>query len=163
MDWNSFPPNGRTDRNSARRCFCPIRIKRHQGHGKYNYRMPRRNSYEITSTTSNTGNSSSDFVTNATLTVLSQKRNAGLALYASHRRRDPYDHNADNFSELPLLTNNSFGFNSFLNLSEKQKLQLSFSSMYEYRYGGEITDEPAYLAQQAEERTHNYSYGRGRL
>ena len=122
-------------------------------------RMPRRNSYEIGSMTSNTGNSSNDFVTNATLTVLSQKRNAGLALYASHRRRDPYDHNADNFSELPLLTNNSFGFNSFLNLSEKQKLQISFSSMYEYRYGGEITDEPAYLAQQAEERTHNILMG----
>jgi outer membrane receptor for ferrienterochelin and colicins len=122
-------------------------------------RMPGRNSYEITSMNSITGNSSNDFVTNGTLTVLSQKRNAGLALYTSYRQRDSYDHNADNFSEMPLLTNNSFGFNSFLNLNEKQKLQVSFSSMYEYRYGGEITDGPAYLAQQSEERTHNILMG----
>jgi outer membrane receptor for ferrienterochelin and colicins len=122
-------------------------------------RMPRRNSYEITSMNTVTGNGSPDFNTNAMLTVLSQKRNAGLALYTSHRQRDSYDHNADNFSEMPLLRNNSFGLNSYFNLNEKQQLQVNFSSIYEYRYGGEITNGPAYLAQQSEERTHNVLTG----
>ncbi|MDD4108235.1 MAG: TonB-dependent receptor, partial [Prolixibacteraceae bacterium] len=99
-------------------------------------RMPGRNSYDITSINSISGNSSADFNTNGTLTVLSQKRNVGLALYTAHRQRDSYDHNADNFSEMPLLTNNSFGLNSFFNLNEKQQLQVNFSSIYEYRYGG---------------------------
>jgi outer membrane receptor for ferrienterochelin and colicins len=122
-------------------------------------RMPKRNSYEINSMNTAIGNDSYDFNTNAALTVLSTKRNAGIALYTSHRQRDSYDHNGDNFSEMPTLTNNSFGLNSYFNLDEKQQLQVNFSSIYEYRYGGETTDGPAYLAQQSEERTHNVLTG----
>lgn len=118
-------------------------------------RMPERNSYEITSNNSVIGNGASDFSVNGTLTTLSQKRNAGLALYTSHRQRDWYDHNADGYSELPKLTNNSFGLNSFFNMDENQKLEASFSSMHEYRYGGQMVDGPAYLALQSEERTHD--------
>jgi outer membrane receptor for ferrienterochelin and colicins len=82
-----------------------------------------------------------------------------MALYTSHRKRDWYDHNGDNYSELPSLNNNSFGINSFFNLTESQKLEASFSSMHEYRYGGEMIDGPAYLAEQSEERTHNILTG----
>ena len=43
---------------------------------------------------------------------------------------------------------------------ENQKLDLNFSSIYEYRYGGEITDQnPAHLADQSEERMHNIFSG----
>lgn len=122
-------------------------------------RMPQRNSYEVTSNNSVIGNGSADFVVNGTITALSQKRNAGFALYTSHRQRDAYDHNGDNFSEMPLLTNNSFGFNSFFNLDENQKMEASFSSTHEYRYGGELFDGAAYLAQQSEERTHDILMG----
>ena len=122
-------------------------------------RMPQRNSYEVTSNNSVIGNGSADFVVNGTITALSQKRNAGFALYTSHRQRDAYDHNGDNFSEMPSLTNNSFGFNSFFNLDENQKMEASFSSTHEYRYGGELFDGAAYLAQQSEERTHDILMG----
>jgi len=118
-------------------------------------RMPERNSYEITSNNSVIGDGASDFSVNGTLTTLSQKRNAGLALYTSHRQRDWYDHNADGYSELPKLTNNSFGLNSFFNMDENQKLEASFSSMHEYRYGGQMIEGPAFLATQSEERTHD--------
>jgi len=122
-------------------------------------RMPQRNSYEVTSNNSVIGNGSADFVVNGTITALSQKRNAGFALYTSHRQRDAYDHNGDNFSELPSLTNNSFGFNSFFNLDENQKMEASFSSTHEYRYGGELLEGAAFLAQQSEERTHDILMG----
>ncbi len=122
-------------------------------------RMPQRNSYEITSNNSVVGGEASDVNLNGTLTALSQKRNAGVALYTSHRQRDPYDHNGDNYSEMPSLTNNSFGLNSFFNLNERQQFQVNFSSMHEYRYGGEMTDGPAYLALQSEERTHDVLMG----
>lgn len=122
-------------------------------------RMPQRNSYEITSNNSVIGGGSADYNFNGTLTALSQKRNAGVALYTSHRQRDLYDHNGDNFSEMPALTNNSFGLNSFFKLNEKQQLQANFSSMHEYRYGGEMVDGPAYLALQSEERTHDVLMG----
>jgi len=122
-------------------------------------RMPQRNSYKVTLNESLVGNSANDFSVNGTLTALSQKRNAGMALYTSHRKREWYDHNGDNFSELPALNNNSFGINSFFKPDENQKVEANFSSMHEYRYGGEMMDGPAYLAEQSEERTHNILTG----
>lgn len=122
-------------------------------------KMPSRNSYEITTNHSIVGNDAADHSLNGTLTALSEKRNAGMALYTTFRQRDAYDHNHDNFSELPLLKNNSFGLNTFFNLDEQQKLEVNFSSMHEYRYGGEITGKPAYLALQSEERTHDILMG----
>ncbi len=121
--------------------------------------MPQRNSYEITSSNSVVGDGAADYMVNGTLTALSQRRNTGVALYTSLRQRDAYDHNNDNFSELPALRNNSFGLNTFFNVSERQKIEANFSSMHEYRYGGEMTDGPAYLAKQSEERTHNVLMG----
>ncbi len=122
-------------------------------------KMPQRNSYQVALNNSVIGNDANDFSVNGTLTALSQKRNAGMALYTTYKKRDWYDHNGDNFSELPELTNNSFGLNSFFNLDENQKIEASFSSMYEFRYGGEMVDKPSYLAEQSEERTHNILTG----
>jgi len=122
-------------------------------------KMPARNSYEITSNNKIIGQDATDFGVNGTLTALSQKRNAGMALYTSYRQREAYDHNNDNFSELPSLTNNSFGMNSFFNLDKNQKMETSFSSMHEYRYGGEMIDGAAFEARQSEERTHDVLMG----
>ncbi|MDO8951869.1 MAG: TonB-dependent receptor, partial [Draconibacterium sp.] len=122
-------------------------------------RMPQRNSYKVSVNEAVVGNSANDFSVNGTLTALSQKRNAGMALYTSHRQREAYDHNGDNYSELPELNNNSFGLNSFFNLDENQKLEANFSSMHEFRYGGEMITGPSYLAEQSEERTHNILTG----
>ncbi len=122
-------------------------------------KMPERNSYEITSNNSVIGADAADYNINGTLTALSQKRNAGVALYTSHRQRAAYDHNGDNFSEMPELTNNSFGLNSFFKPDPLHQLQVNFSSMHEYRYGGEMVKGPAYLANQSEERTHDVLMG----
>ncbi len=123
-------------------------------------KLPQRNSYEVTSNNTVIGSDALDYNVNATLTALSQKRNAGMVMYAFHRDREAYDHNGDHFSELPSIKNNSFGINSFFQLDEDQKIEANFSSTYEYRYGGEeIDDGPAYLAQQSEERTHNVIMG----
>ncbi len=122
-------------------------------------RMPQRNSYKVGLNQSVVGGSANDFSVNGTLTALSQKRNAGMALYTSYRNRDWFDSNGDNFSELPKLYNNSFGVNSFFKLNENQKLEANFSSLHEYRYGGEMVDKAAYLAEQSEERIHNILTG----
>lgn len=122
-------------------------------------KLPQRNSYEVTSNNSIIGGNALDYNVKGTLTALSQKRNAGMAMYVFHRNRDAYDANDDNFSELPSIKNNSFGINSFFQIDEDQKIEANFSSTYEYRYGGEMVDGPAYLSQQAEERTHNVLMG----
>lgn len=122
-------------------------------------KIPERSAYEISSSGSSINGGAADYNLNGTLTVLSQKRNSGMSLYTSHRSRESYDHNGDGFSELPKLGNNSFGFNSFFKLKENHKLELSFSSMHEYRRGGDAIDKPAFLANQSEERTHEILMG----
>ena len=122
-------------------------------------KIPTESSYDITATTSRVNGKTWDNVMSGNVSMLTHKRNAGMAIYVNRRIREEYDHDGDNFSELPRLENNSFGTNMFFRPSHNQKLELNFSSLREYRYGGEITTDPAYLAQQSEERTHNVLMG----
>jgi outer membrane receptor for ferrienterochelin and colicins len=117
-------------------------------------KIPERSAYEMNTSGSSIHGGAFDYNMNGTLTVLSQKRNSGMSLYTSHRQREAYDHNDDGFSELPKLTNNSFGLNSFFKVRPNHKLEVSFSSMQEYRRGGDAISKPAYQALQSEERTH---------
>ncbi len=118
-------------------------------------KIPKTNSYEVSARNSWINGGALDQTVTGSLSVLSAKRNAGVSLYTSHRDRDSYDHNADGFSEMPALKNNSFGLNAFMKPNENQKLEFSFSSLYEYRRGGDKMSAPAHEASQSEERVHN--------
>ncbi|MCU4177131.1 TonB-dependent receptor [Carboxylicivirga sp. N1Y90] len=122
-------------------------------------KVPDASSFSASTTQSVINGQASDRQLYANAGVLSDRRNAGLTLFASHRNRESYDHNDDGFSELPVLKNNSFGFTSFLLPAPNHKIELSLSSMHEYRRGGDREDLPAYLAEQTEERTHNVLMG----
>ncbi|MET7028964.1 TonB-dependent receptor [Sediminicola luteus] len=122
-------------------------------------KIPRQNDYAITYTHQNMGNYSNDHLLVGNTTVVNSERNAGATFFISKRDRDTYDHNGDNYSELPQLKNNSFGANFYFLPQENQKLEASISSINEYRYGGEMVDKAAHLAQQSEERTHNVIMG----
>lgn len=134
--------------------------------------IPTENSYSASYTTHNINNGAIDNVLNANVAMVSKKRNAGVVLFANQRHREAYDHKGitlnadgtttiekDNYSELPELRNNSFGGNIFYRPTPNQKLEINFTSLYEYRYGGEMIDKPAHLAQQSEERVHNILMG----
>jgi len=122
-------------------------------------KIPEYNSYQATSNHAWIGGEAMDFQLNANANVLSPQRNSGMSFFASHRDRDSYDHNGDNFSELPMLKNNSFGVSAFLKPTQNQKIEFNISSIYEYRFGGEMVKKPAFLTQQSEERTHNVLMG----
>lgn len=122
-------------------------------------KIPDNNSYQVSSIHSRIGGNASDFQLNTNANVLSPQRNSGMSFFASHRERSSYDRNGDNFSEMPLLKNNSFGITAFVKPTQNQKIEFNISSIYEYRFGGEITTKPAYLAQQSEERTHHVLMG----
>jgi outer membrane receptor for ferrienterochelin and colicins len=122
-------------------------------------RLPTESSYDFSSSFQNINSEATDQVLFGNMTMLTKNRNAGAAIYVNHRKRDAYDHNDDKFSELPELNNNSFGANLFFKPDFNQKIELNLSSLNEYRYGGEIKEGPAYLAQQSEERTHNIFMG----
>ena len=134
--------------------------------------VPNNNDYSVSFTTHKINKESVDNILNANVTMVSEKRNAGVVLFVNRRYRQAYDHpgitlnsdgtqkiEKDNFSELPELRNNSFGGTIFYKPKPNQKLELNFTSLYEYRYGGEMIDKEAHLAQQSEERVHNIFMG----
>ena len=96
-----------------------------------------------------------DKVLHANATVVSESKNTGATIFVNNRQRMWYDHNDDNYSELPELKDNTFGANFFFLFSENQKLEFNIGSLHEYRYGGEMIDGAAHFAMQAEERVHD--------
>ena len=119
-------------------------------------RLPRKNSFDVNYAYQNINGLSSDHIVNGNFTVVSKERDAGISLFLNGRRRELYDHNEDEYSELPELNNNSFGITSFYLPKKNHKLELSVSNLNEYRYGGEMRqDIETHYRGQAEERTHN--------
>jgi outer membrane receptor for ferrienterochelin and colicins len=121
-------------------------------------RLPESNSFDLGYTYQNT-DGANDHIILGNGTLLNEKRNIGATFFVNKRDRDWYDVNGDNFSEIPRIENNSFGTTLFFIPSENHKIDLNFSSLNEYRYGGEMVEGPAHLALQSEERTHNILVG----
>lgn len=118
-------------------------------------KIPKQNGHNLGYTYESIDGDATQSLLNGNATVVNKDFNSGANFFVSQRKRTAYDANGDNFSEMPELKDNSFGVNAFYRPSENSKLELSLSSLYEYRYGGEMVDKPAYLAQQSEERHHH--------
>ncbi len=122
-------------------------------------KIPSRNSYSINTLYQNINGGANDFMLNGNSTLVSKDKKNGISFFVNRRERNAYDHNEDNFSEIPEIKNTSLGANIFFLLADNQKLELNLSYLNEYRYGGEIVEKPAHLALQSEERTHNVWMG----
>lgn len=122
-------------------------------------KIPTRDSFELNSFYQNMNGKGSDYLLNGNASFVSENRDAGVSLFMTHRERDFYDANGDNFSEIPKIENNSLGANLFFKPTENQKLEVSLSNLNEYRFGGEMVDKPAFLTQQSEERKHKIWLG----
>ncbi|PCJ65625.1 MAG: TonB-dependent receptor [Bacteroidetes bacterium] len=122
-------------------------------------KIPRKNSYQLSHTYQNINGQTNDNQTMGNATIISKDRTSGISFFLNKRERGLYDHNGDNFSEIPMLENTSIGANFFFLPKENQKLEFSISNLNEFRYGGEMVDKPSYLALQSEERTHNVWMG----
>ena len=95
----------------------------------------------------------------ANSSVVSENMNSGITFFINQRTRTTYDHNNDNFSEIPYLQNKTFGINLFYKISELQQIKIHTGNIYEYRYGGEMIDQPPHLNMQSEERIQNIFFG----
>ncbi|APG65716.1 TonB-dependent receptor [Tenacibaculum todarodis] len=121
-------------------------------------KIPKRNDFSVGYTYQNI-KGSSDHIFAGNATVVNEDRNAGVSFFVNNRHRNLYDANGDNFSELPELKNTSFGTNLFFLPTENQKIEVNFSKMNEYRYGGEMVEGAPHFAFQSEERTHDVYVG----
>ncbi|MDP2542881.1 TonB-dependent receptor [Tenacibaculum discolor] len=121
-------------------------------------KIPKKNNYSIGYTYQNI-KGASDHIITGNATIVNEDRNAGASFFINNRKRELYDANGDNFSELPELKNNSFGTNLFFLPTDNQKIEINFSKMNEYRYGGEMVDKAPHFAMQSEERVHDVYVG----
>ncbi len=87
-------------------------------------------------------------------TVADERQGSGLCLFGLLRSRDAYDANADGFSELPRIRNNSLGLRAFYRPDASSRLSVEAHGIFEERRGGNRLDAPPHEADQAEERVH---------
>ena len=86
---------------------------------------------------------------------INKKKTLGVTFFGNYRHRMYYDHNNDNFSELPEIYLHALGGSLYYQPTEFQKLELSGSFFNEYRFGGDMTTKDLKINQQAEERDQN--------
>jgi len=122
-------------------------------------KIPTRNNYSLGYDYSIINGDTQDKVIYGNATVISDNKNSGATFFVNNRNRGLYDHNGDNFSELPSLKDNTFGATLFLLPSKNQKIEANLGSIHEYRYGGEMIDRVPHFSMQSEERVHDVLLG----
>lgn len=84
---------------------------------------------------------------------------SGAYIFGSTRRRSPYDHNRDGYSELGSLQNESAGFKFYYQPGEEEELLASFHHIHEERRGGNKFTLPVHEADIAEWTEHRRTGG----
>ena len=122
-------------------------------------KLPSSNNYILGFDYSTINFSADDKIIYGNATIISDKKQSGATFFVNNRDRMWYDHNADNYSELPVLRDNTFGASLFFVPSDNQKIEINMGSLHEYRYGGEMVGSAPHLAMQSEERVHDVLLG----
>jgi len=122
-------------------------------------KLPTTNNFSFGYDYSRINSSADDKVFHGNATVVSDNKNSGATLFVNNRDRMWYDHNGDNYSELPVLKDNTFGANFFFLPSKNQKIEVNMGSLHEYRFGGEMITGAPHFAMQSEERVHDILLG----
>ena len=122
-------------------------------------KIPTINNYSLGYDFSIINGETEDKVIYGNATVISDNKNSGATFFVNNRNRGLYDHNGDNFSELPLLRDNTFGATLFVLPSKNQKIEANLGSINEYRYGGEMINGIPHFSMQSEERVHDILLG----
>lgn len=91
---------------------------------------------------------------NANGAILSKDRHFGASFYQTFRKRNPYDRDNDGFSEIGMLTNNSFGTKLFYNINSKNKIKIEYHTTNEKRRGGNNFDMQPHYADICEATEH---------
>ena len=121
---------------------------------------PRTDSYEAGATYASTGvgtdgTAASDYTVNFNTTLVSDDSNSGVSLYGFTRKREMYDANNDDFSEIAPIDNLTFGARAFHKFGHRDKLSVDFFAIEEQRDGGSDQNYPLHQRRIGEVLTHN--------
>jgi outer membrane receptor for ferrienterochelin and colicins len=98
-----------------------------------------------------------DFVLTANGSMVTEDRKAGMFLYGLSRKRDSFDENGDDFSEMVEMNNLTVGLSGFIKPSNRTKLTLDLYRIEEFRRGGNMLDYLPHEADIAEMVEHSIS------
>ncbi len=104
-------------------------------------------------------NPKNDLNININTAIVSEDKNSGLALYATHRKREGYDANGDSFTELSKLNNNTFGANLYHRMGYRNKLTIDYFHIEEERRGGDMLDALEHESNITESANHKINTG----
>lgn len=101
---------------------------------------PVENSFDLGINQALINGEASDRTLNINGSIVSKKLDKGITFFGFNRVRDPWDANGDGISEIVKMKNNTFGFDAFWNINDRNKLKLGSYFINEFRRGGSQFD-----------------------
>lgn len=120
---------------------------------------PIRNSASFGHTFMSLGHNSFDNITMGNASLVTDNNKAGVYVFGQSRERKGYDYDRDGYTELPELSNQTFGLNSFYRLSPYSRIGVQYHSTHEFRRGGNNLNMAPHEANIAEQTEHNIQGG----
>ncbi len=107
----------------------------------------------------NSGDPARDYSANFNSSLVSADNKTGMSLYGFYRKRQPFDANDDDFSEISLLSNTTIGTRVYHRFGTRSKITGDFFHIKEDRRGGNMFNFPLHEAVIAESVTHDITTG----
>lgn len=120
---------------------------------------PLRNSIALSHTTNIIEGGKTDFNTSLNGSFVSDDYRMGLYLFGMVKDREHYDHNGDNFSDIPELNSETVGFRTYYKMTPYTRLTAEYHHMHEFRRGGDAFGLPPHMADIAEQLNHKINGG----
>ncbi len=102
---------------------------------------PLYNTVNVSNTTNIFGDGGLDINTSLGGSFVTDDSKAGIYLFGMVKERDPYDHNGDNFSDVPGIKSETIGFRGYYRTGLHSRLTAEYHHIHEFRRGGQMLDD----------------------
>ncbi|MBN2894227.1 MAG: TonB-dependent receptor [Bacteroidales bacterium] len=120
---------------------------------------PTSNSFQINSGLSLINGTTPDYNAGFNTSLVSDDLKTGLFIFGIKRNRQPYYANSDDFSEIPLINSNAYGFSAFHKITNQSKISIDFHNIQEFRRGGNKFDKLPHFSDITEQVDHDIMGG----
>ena len=120
---------------------------------------PVRNFVNVSNTSQMLRTSGYDISTTLNASVITENRKIGAFLFGVQRNRSKYDHDADGYSDIPMLRSTTAGGRVFFKTSAYSKITLEYHHVTDHRRGGNLLDHEPHEADISEQLRHNIDAG----
>ncbi|EXZ68425.1 tonB dependent receptor family protein [Bacteroides fragilis str. 3783N1-6] len=120
---------------------------------------PINNSFQVASTMSNMNGKSWEQYMGGNVSLVAKDNSYGIALYETHRNRNPYDADGDGFSELGKLNMNTFGMRAYYRPNYFSRINVEYHTTNEFRRGGNKFNLQPHEADITEQTKHIINSG----